>query len=77
MRTSPKKSDVTTALVNLELRQKDKESLGGTLVETLTMRGSSPKRGENRGSSKLKSKSRYGNRSLPHDQCAFCKQTGH
>jgi len=39
---SLKHSEVTTALVNLELRWKDKESLGGTLVEALTVRGRSP-----------------------------------
>ena len=40
------------------------------------MRGRSPNQsGENHG--RLKSKSRYGNRSLTRDQCAFCKLTGH
>jgi len=67
---SLKYSEVTTALVNLELRRKDKESLSSTLVEALTVRGKSPnQRGENRGRSK--SRSRYGNRSLTRDQCAF------
>jgi len=32
-RTSLSYSEVTTALVNLELRRKDKKSLGGTSVE--------------------------------------------
>jgi len=40
------------------------------------VRGRSPnQRGENRGRSK--SRSRYSNRSLTRDQCAFCKETGH
>ena len=71
---SLKYSEVTTALVNLKLRWKDKESLGGTLVEALTVRGRSPnQRGENHG----RSKSRYSNHRLTRDQCAFCKQIGH
>jgi len=41
-RTSLKYSEVITALVNLELRRNDKESLGGTSVETLTVSGRSP-----------------------------------
>ena len=40
-RTSLKYSEFTTALVNLELRRKDKESLGGTSAEALTVRGRS------------------------------------
>ena len=55
-RTLLKYFEVSTALVNLELRRKDKESLGGTSVEALTIRGRSPnQRGENHG--RLKSKS--------------------
>jgi len=58
------------------LRRKDKESLGGTSAEALTVRGRSPnQRGGNRSISKLKS--RYGNRSLTRDLYAFCKQTDH
>ena len=41
-RTSLSYSEVTTALVNLELRRNNKESLNITLVEVLTMRGRSP-----------------------------------
>jgi len=75
-RTSLSYSKVTTALINLELRRKDKESLGGTSAEALAVRGRSPnQKGGNRGRSK--SRSRYNNRSLTRDQCAFCKQTGH
>ena len=75
-RTSLSYSGVTTAIVKLKLRRKDKESFGGTSAEALTVRGRSPnQRGENRGRSK--SRSRYGNRSLTRNQCAFCKQTCH
>ena len=42
-KTSLSYSEVTIALVNLELRQKDKESLNITLVEVLSVRGKSPK----------------------------------
>ena len=35
-RTSLSYSEVTAALVNLELRRKDKESFGGTLAEVVT-----------------------------------------
>ena len=74
-RTSLSYSEVTTALVNLKLRRKDKESLGGTSAEALTVRGRTPnQRGGNCGRSK--SRSRYGNCSLTRDQYAFCKQTG-
>jgi len=75
-RTSLSYSEVTTTLVNLGLRRKDKKSFGSTSVEALTVRGRSPnQRGEYRGRSK--SRSRYGNHSLTYDQCTFCKQTGH
>jgi len=40
-RTSLSYSEVTIALVNLKLRRKDKESLGGISAETLTMGGRS------------------------------------
>ena len=44
------------ALVNLELRRKDKEFFGGTSAEVLTMRGRSPnQRGGYRGRSKSRS----------------------
>ena len=69
-KTSLSYSKVTTALVNLEVRQKDKESLNITLVEVLSVRGKSPKyRGKNYNRSKLKSQ--YGRKSLTRDQCAF------
>ena len=69
-KTSLKYSELTTALVNLELRRKDKEYLGSTSAEVLILRGRSPnQRGENHGRSK--SKSQYDNHSLTRDQCAF------
>jgi len=50
-------SKVTTSLVNLDLRRKDKRSLNITPVEVLIVRGRSPKqRGENYDRSKLKSR---------------------
>ena len=55
-RASLSYSKVTTALVNLELRRKDNESLDGTSAEGLAVRGRSPnKKGENRGRSKSRS----------------------
>jgi len=75
-RTSLRDSEVTIALVDLELRRKDEESLGGASAETLTVKERSPnQRGGYRGRSK--SRSRYRNRSLTRDQYAICKQTGH
>jgi len=57
-RTSLKYYEVTTALVNLGLRRKDKKSLDGTSAEALTVREKSSKqKSENHG----RSKSRYGN----------------
>jgi len=59
-RTSLSYLEVTTALVNLELRRKDKESLNITATKVLTVRVRSPnQRGGNNGRSK--SKSRYDN----------------
>jgi len=47
-------AEVSTTLVNLDLRRKDKKSINGTLTEVLTVRGRSPnQREENRGRSKL------------------------
>jgi len=55
-RTSLSYVEVTTALVNLELRRKDKESFNGTSAEVLTVKGRSPnQKGGDRGRSKLKS----------------------
>ena len=53
-RTSLSYSEVITALVNLELRRKDKEFLGSISAEELTVRERSPnQRRENRGRSNL------------------------
>jgi len=69
-RTSLSYIEVTTALVNLELRRKDKESFSATLAKALTVRGRSPnQREENRDRSK--SRSKFGNRSLTRDQCTL------
>jgi len=62
-RTSLSYVEMTIALMNLELRRRDKESFSGTLMQALTLRGRSPnQRGENRGKSKLRL--RFGNCSL-------------
>jgi len=75
-RTSLSYSEVTTVLVNFELKRKDKKSLSGISTEVLTVRGRSlNQRGENH--CRSKSGSRYSNCSLTRDQYAFCKQTGH
>jgi len=75
IRTSLSYVKFTTALVNLELRRKDKESLNSTSAKLFTVRRSTSKRGGNHGRSK--SKWRYCNWSLTRDQCVFCKLTGH
>ena len=61
-------SKVKAALINLELRRKDKVSSDSTTADVLTARGRS---------SKKESKSRSGRTDLGKDQCAFCKQNGH
>ena len=67
--------EVTTALVNLDLKRKDKESFNGTSAEELTMRQRSPnQRGEI--CCRSKSRSRFDNHSLSRDQ-SFCELTGH
>jgi len=53
-RTPLSYSEVITAFVNLELRRKGKESLGGTSAEALTVR-SPNQRGKNYGKSKSRS----------------------
>ena len=66
-------NDVLAALVNYEVRRKDKQSsFNGTSVEALMVRG----RGSNRkGKGEHKrSKSRQGFRDLKKNQCAFCKE---
>ena len=69
-------NDVSVALVNYEVRRKDKQSSSnGTSAEALMVRdrGSNWKgKGENE-----RSKSRLGFRNLKKNQCAFCKEIGH
>ena len=64
-------SEVKSALVNLELRRKDKEASSSTSAEVLTVRG------KKSGDGKLKLKSKSGRFDVEKDQCAFCKQHGH
>jgi len=69
-------SDVLAALVNYEVRRRDKlSSSGGTLAEALMVRG----RGSNqKGKGEHeRSKFRPGFRNLKKNQCAFCKEIGH
>jgi len=69
-------SDVSDALVNYEVRRKDKQSFfNGTSVETLTVRG----RGFNRkGKGECgRLKSRPGFRDLKENQCTYCEELGH
>ena len=70
-------NEVKYAIVNLELRRKDKESSSSTSAEALIARGrcSNKNSGENRGRSR--SKSRFGRPNLDKDQFAFCKPRGH
>ena len=75
-RTSLSYIEVTTALVNLELRRKDKESFSATLAKALTVRGRSPNQRE-KNRDRSKSRSKFGNHSLTRDQCTFCKQNEH
>ena len=76
-RTPLSYSEVITALVNLELRRKDKESSSsGTSAEVVTARGSSPNRKrKNRHRSNLKSM--FDNHQLRKNQYAFCKNKRH
>lgn len=68
-------NEVTIALVNLELRRKDKESFSSTPVEVLVARGrSSNKKGENHGRSR--SKSKVGNREGIATMRGECHQVG-
>ena len=69
-------SDMSAALINYEVRRKDKQSSSnGTLVEALIVRG----RGSNRKDKgeRQRSESRPGFRDLKNNQCAFCKELGH
>ena len=68
--------DVLAALINYEVRRKDKpSSSNGTSTEALTVRG----RGSNRKGKgeRERSKSRSGFKNLKENLCAFCKELGH
>ena len=73
-RISHSYSEVTTALVNLELRRKDKEcSSSNTLAEVLAARGSSlNRRRENQ--QRSNQKLMVDSRKLKKDQCALYKE---
>ena len=69
-------NDVSAALVNYEVRRKDKQfSSNGASAKALMVRG----RGSNQKGKceQEKSKSRPGFRDLKKNQCAFCKEIGH
>jgi len=76
-RTSLNYSELTAALVNLELRRRDKEcSTCDTSTEVLTARGSSPNR-KRENQQKSNWNPRVYNRKLEKGQCTFCKEKGH
>ena len=66
---------INSALVNRELRRKEKKSSTSTLTQALTVRG----RGFNQKGKgeRERSKSRPGFRDLKKKQCAFCKEIRH
>jgi len=68
-------NEVSSTLVNYELRRKDKRSSNSTLAEVLTIRGRSFSRKDKGDHSR--SKSRVDFRDLKKNQCAFCKELGH
>ena len=67
---------MSAALVNYEVRRKDKQSSSnGTSAEALMVRGRGFKR---KGKDKReRSKFRPGFKDLKKNQCAFCKEIGH
>jgi len=67
--------EVSSTLVNHELRRKDKESSSSTLAKALTTRGHSFKwKGKG---DRERSKFKIGNRNLGKKQCVFCKENRH
>ena len=68
-------NEVSPALVNHELRKKDKESSNNTSVETLTVRGKSFNRKEK--GNHDRSKTRTGFKDLKKNQRAFYKELGY
>ena len=69
------RNEVSSTLVNHELRRKDKESSKSTSAEALTTRGRSSSRKGKR--DRGRSKSRADFRDLKKNQYAFCKELGH
>jgi len=69
-------SDMSAALVNYEVRRKDKQSSSnGTSAEALMIRGrGSTRKGKGERQS---SESRPGFRDMKKKQCAFCKEIGY
>ena len=67
--------EVSSALINHELRRKDKESSKSTSAEALTVRGTSSNRKDK--DDHGRSKFRPGFRDLEKNQCTFCKDLGH
>ena len=69
-------NDVSAALVNYEVKRKDKQSSSnGTSVKALTVRDrSSNQKGKGE---RQRSKSRPGFKDLKKNQCAFCKEIRH
>ena len=69
-------NDVSAALINYEVRKKDKQSSSnGTSTEELMVRGRSSNR--NGKGERERSKFRPGFRDLKKNQCTFCKELGH
>ena len=69
--------EVTTAVVNLELRRKNNECFtSDTSAEALTAKESSPNR-KRENQQKFNWKPMVGNRKLKKNQCAFCKEKGY
>ena len=68
-------NEVFSALVNHELRRKDKESSSNISANVLTIRGRSTNQ-KDKGDPSI-SKSRADFRDLKKNLCAFCKELGH
>jgi len=63
---------MSAALMNHELRRKNKKSFNSTLVEALNVKGRSFNRKGKGDRERSKSRS-----DLKKNQCAFCKEKGH
>ncbi|ONK80561.1 uncharacterized protein A4U43_C01F19200 [Asparagus officinalis] len=73
-RTTVSYKEVTSALVNYELRKNDGELFERASGDALAVRGRSPNRQRFNHS---KSKNRGDHKSVGRNQCAFCKEEGH